>query len=434
MIYHINLFILFTKPGKVSYFNRSAKMKEKFNLNYGYIIVIAGFIIMVLILGGHYTYGVFFKPIISEYGWTRATTAGAFSLAWFLSGISGIGLGALNDKIGPRIVLTLCGVLTGISFILMSRIEEVWQLYVIYGLLFGIGMGIFVPLTSTVAGWFDRRRTLMTGIVVAGIGIGTIIGPPVASRLILAYDWRESYFILGGVLFIVVILMAQFLKRNPSHTIQKIDSEKDIHKQELLSEKSWFNLKEALTTSQFWLMFSQFVCFGFCQSFIIVHIVPHTTDLGISSNEAANILSTIGAFSIIGKVAMGAVGDIIGNKKAFILAFVIALISLVWILFTRSLPGFYLFAAMFGIAYGTHISQQSPMAASLFGLQEHGTIFGVLAFGMAVGATAGPIITGYLYDLTSNYNLAIMLSIILSIIGLFLTAIVKITIYSKKTK
>jgi len=313
---------------------------------------------------------------------------------------------------------------------LVSQINALWQLYIVYGVIYGIGMSIFVPLTSTVAGWFIQRRTLMTGIVVAGIGVGTIVGPPIADLLIFTYEWRESYLILGCVVLGVVVIAAQFLKSSPSRVNKQMKGENDLTTEESKTTRNWFTLKEAITTGQFWMTFSQFICFGFCQSFIVVHIVPHVTDLGISSNYAASVLSTIGALSIVSKIAMGAVGDAIGNKRAFILGFILASLSLVWVMFTKEIWGFYLFAILFGIAYGTHISQQSPFAAVLFGLPSHGVIFGVLALGMAVGATLGPIITGYLFDVTGNYNIAIMLGIMFSILGLILTAILKPTLQS----
>src|SRR5262245_11021131 len=138
---------------------------------YGYTIVAAASFIMVLIFGVHYSFGIFFKPVSTEFGWTRAMTAGAFSLVWIPQGLLASVMGGLNDRFGPRLVLTICGFLIGLGYLLMSQITALWQLYLFYGVIVGAGLGgTFVPLVSTTTRWFVKRRGLMAGIVAAGVG------------------------------------------------------------------------------------------------------------------------------------------------------------------------------------------------------------------------------------------------------------------------
>ena len=155
---------------------------------YGYVIIIVGFFVMALMWGTTLNFGLFLKPMSAEFGWTRATTSAPFSLSMFLFGILGMVTGRLNDRFGPRIVVTVCGLFLGVAFLLMSQISALWQLYLFYGVMIAIGTsGSFVPLASTVARWFARRRGLMTGLVLSGYGAGAMIGPPVASWLISSY-------------------------------------------------------------------------------------------------------------------------------------------------------------------------------------------------------------------------------------------------------
>ena len=126
-------------------------------------------------------------------------------------------MGRLNDKLGPRLVMTICGIFLGLGVLLMSQVGGVWQLYLFYGVIIGIGMGgAFVALLSTVARWFVKRRGMMTGIVIAGVGLGQFIVPPIANWLISIYDWRMSYVILGSVVLVIGVLAAQFLRRDPA--------------------------------------------------------------------------------------------------------------------------------------------------------------------------------------------------------------------------
>ena len=111
---------------------------------YGYIIVIISFLVMMAILGLQTAFGIFFKPIIEIQGWSRAITSGAFSLSQIAGGVSCIVIGGLNDKYGPRISVALCGLLSVIGYLLIAQIHEIWQLYLYYGILIGVGVGVFV--------------------------------------------------------------------------------------------------------------------------------------------------------------------------------------------------------------------------------------------------------------------------------------------------
>ena len=157
---------------------------------YGYAIVAAASVILMAAFGTHYAFGVFFKPILNEFGWSRMLVSGAFSISWLFHGVSSMVMGRLNDRLGPRFVLTVSGIILAAGFLLSTGIDAVWKLYIFYGALVGIGSGgIFIPLVSTIARWFVLRRTIMTGVAVAGIGVGTLVVPLIASRLITIFNW-----------------------------------------------------------------------------------------------------------------------------------------------------------------------------------------------------------------------------------------------------
>jgi len=378
---------------------------------------------MVVVFSVYYTFGIFFKPVLTEFGWTRAMTSGAFSLSWIVNGFLGIVMGGLNDRLGPRVVITLCSVILGLGYLLMSQIGAVWQLYLFYGVIIGAGLsGFFVPLASTVARWFFKRRNTMTGILVAGLGLAGLIGPPVANWLISTYDWRVSYIILGSIVLVVAALAAQFLKRDPAQMGQVPYGQNEGVEQELKAGTEGFSLREAVYTRQFWLVAAMFLCYGFCLLTTTVHLAAHVTDLGISTASAATILATIGGLSIIGKVVLGRAADRIGNRQVFIICFILMSASFFWLIPAREVWMLYLFAAVFGLAYGGCVASQSPLIAVLFGLRSHGLILGVTTLGFTSGAALGPFLSGYIFDITGSYQLAFIVSAALSIVGLVLTA------------
>ena len=246
----------------------------------------------------YYAFGVFFKPVLNEFGWTKTTTSGAFSLALMINGLLAIVMGGLTDKFGPRIVVTLCGLLLGLGFFLMSKISAVWQLYLFYGILVGAGMsGSFIPLLSTVARWFLKRRNIMTGITASGTGMGALIGPPVAVRLISIYGWRVSYALIGSIILLIVVLSAQLIKRDPTQVGQVAYGANQVEQKRLNLGADGFSLREAVYTSQFWVFFATGFCYGFCVFTIMVHIVPHAIELGISAIRAANITRIVQVYN-----------------------------------------------------------------------------------------------------------------------------------------
>ena len=393
---------------------------------YGYFIVAASFLILLVTFGAYYAFGVFFKPLVQEFGWSSAKTSGAFSLASIMMGLLGIGMGVLTDRFGPRLVMTSCGLLTGSGYFLMSRIGDLWQLYLFYGILVGAGMGAaFVPLASTVARWFVLKRSLMTGIIAAGIGVGALAGPPLASWLIWAYGWRETYALIGVVILTVVVLSAQFVKGDPSGLGIEAHGANGDGSTENNTASGGFSLKQAVATRQFWLVTGMFICFGFSLFSIMVHIVPHAVELGISVAKAAKILATIGGFSIIGKVMLGKVGDSLGSRHTFLMSNFLMSGSLLCLLQAKSLWLLYPSAAIFGLAYGGMVVAQSPMVAGLFGLKSHGLILGILLFTAMIGGAIGPLWSGYIFDSTGTYGFAFLTCAALSSVGLLLTAILK---------
>ena len=217
---------------------------------YGYVVVIISFLIMSLTLGLHGSFGIFFKPIMEELGWTRTVISGAFSLSQIMGGLIGIVMGGLNDRFGPRAVMTISGLLIALGYLLMSQIHAVWQLYLFYGIMISVSIAIFTPLLSTVARWFVHRRGMMTGIVFAGSGVGMLIMPLVVNWIISAYDWRISCLVLGAVILIVVVLAAQFLKRDPGQVGQKAYGENNTREEELQLETKALSPKDCRLNSK----------------------------------------------------------------------------------------------------------------------------------------------------------------------------------------
>lgn len=394
---------------------------------YGYNIVAAGFIIQGVCIGAMFTYGVFFREFQAEFGWSRAMISGASSLAFLIMGVAGILAGRLNDRIGPKIIIVASGISLGVGYLLMSRMQALWQLYLLYGLLVGIGFSTHDVITlSTVARWFNHRRGMMSGIVKVGTGAGQLLVPLIATSLIAVFGWRNAYLLIGAVSLMMLVAAAQVLHRDP----QGLGLLPDGHG----SGPSGSNagpgdegmpLPAAIRSRQFWtICIAEFAIF-FCLLTIIVHIVPHATDLGLSPASAAAVLATIGGVSMLGRLVMGTWNDRIGGKRSLIICFILLLGSLLWLQVALEAWMLFIFAVVYGLAHGGFFTVMSPMVAELFGTGSHGLLFGLVLAGGTMGGAVGPVLAGRAFDVTGSYRVVFWVLTALVVVGFILIILLR---------
>lgn len=406
---------------------RHQKLGDRFF--YGYIIMIAVFIMQMAMFGPRGSFGVFFIPMENEFGWTRALISGAFSMATIVQGSSGIFMGWLSDRLGPRPVLSVCGLLVGSGFILMSFINAVWQLYLFYVVVVGLGMGgVYAPQISTVAKWFVARKNIFTGIVLTGGGIGGLVVSPVATWLISAYGWRTAYVIIGIAVLIAVIVAAQFLKRAPFELKRVSYDEsrsREIEKQDIHQHYRGVSFHEAIHTRQFWMIAAMLFCIGFCFWTVMVHIVPYAADLGISSGVAGNILAIMNGSIILSVVVFGGIADKIGSARSFTICLVLMLDVLFLSFPIRADLVFGLVAIIIAFGAGGTPTLISTLVTEQFGVRSHGVIVGSAAFVYTIGSAVGPFTAGLLFDIQGNYKTAFILCLIMVVVGILLSLFIK---------
>ena len=392
----------------------------------GYYIVAASSFVQLLYLGGVFTYGVLFPHLEKAFGWSAALISGAGSLMFFCMCTLSAVMGLLSDRFGPRIVMTVTTTFFASGFILLSTIQAPWQLYLYYGLFCGIGMGAHdVVLLSTVARWFSTRRGLMSGIVKGGAGIGQVLAPIGAATLIAIYGWRHAILIIGIVLLIGMIVGCQFLRRDPREQGLRPFREQDDPSNSMPSSESGATIRQATRRYQFWLLCFAKLADFYCVTTIMVHIVRFGKLEGLSDAVAALLIACVGAFSIIGRLAFGLVFDRVGTRWTLSTCFGLLLASFLLLQSIDEARLLFAFAFVYAIAHGGFFVIASPSVAEFFGTRSHGAILGLVFLVGTFGAVGGPLVTGWTYDFTQDYQVAFIILTVLSVFGLIFALLLR---------
>lgn len=384
-----------------------------------YRVVFGACLTQFSIIGLMFAVGLFFKPLQAEFGWSRTLISSASSLSFLMMGVLAIPGGRLNDRFGPRIVLSFTGIAYGIGFLLLSQITAPWQMFAIFGTFIALGMGTHDVVTlGTIARWFEKKRGLMSGVVKTGTALGQITIPPTVALLLLYHGWRQTLIYMGLAGLVLLLIAALAMQSPPKRSANTSSHAPDQNTATPLG----LSFAEARLTRTFWTLCAvQFLFFPTMMA-VPMHLAVHGSDLGMSTATAASLLSALGASSIAGRLSVGTLSDRIGGKGAFLLCFVILTGSLIGFVFISSHTALFVITAIYGFSHGGLFTVVTLMVAEYFGMRAHGAIFGMILFFGTLGGSAGPIAVGWIFDTTQSYQLAFVMLASLAAIGLGLVA------------
>lgn len=392
---------------------------------YGWWIVAATNIICMFGYGTWlYSFGVFFKPMSTEFGWTRAMTSGAYALRTIEGGVASPLVGWAVDRYGSRLLIIIGAVVSGGAFILMPAIESIWGFYLIYGILLSAGMSamLYLPAWTVIAKWFRRRLSFALAILSAGAGFGGLICAPLAAVMITHFGWRTAFVIMGIFIWCLVIPLAFVIKEKPQDIGMLPDGEPlepepakaegnegaSAISQTAVADASDYTLKEALKTSTFWLLASAFFFQSMAHSTVTVHTVPALTDAGIPVESAAFSIGLLTLVSVIGRLSFGTLGDYFNKRYLFMVSYTMMGSGLLVLMNADSMATVWIFIFLFGVGFGGNVPLMPAIRAEYFGRTALGKIQGVMNPVMMISGAMGPILAGHLFDTTGSYRVAFM--------------------------
>jgi len=377
---------------------------------YGWVIVTVGAFVFATNALAMFGFGVFLTPMISEFGWERGAISGAFSVGMFVAGMLSLASGRLSDRYGPRFLVTIAGLALGFGLLSMSQISSLWQAYLVWGAALGLAVSCTaIPLNTTIPRWFAQRLGIAVAIPQTGFSISGMMVPVLVQWLISALGWRSTFAIIGVLPFLITLPLAQFLRRAPEQEGLEWQGSEEPGSQVAAADPGARSLSasQAMKTGRFWTLGLLHFCFGFCVQTVIVHVVPHAIDVGIPEMAAAGTLSVVSGTGVAGRLFSGVVSDKVGGRRVLGLALALMASAIFWLLFARDLWMFQVFAVAFGLAFGGVVPLLTIVTAEMFGLTSLGAIFGVILFLGMLGGTIGAPLSGFIFDVTGSYRIAI---------------------------
>jgi OFA family oxalate/formate antiporter-like MFS transporter len=361
-------------------------------------------------LGAAYAWSVFRIPLSREFGWSITQVTLTFNISWFFLGVSSFVGGLWMRRTGPRVVAMVAGLLWGGGVFLASfSANRLWWLYLTYGVIggIGLGMGYIVPITILVK-WFPDRRGLITGIAVAGFGSGALISAPAAGWLMQHAGLLPTFTYLGIAYGTVAIAAGAFMQNPPEgwkpegwaptakHISQRADRD--------------YSLVESLSTWQWWAICALMSINTMAGLSVVSQASPIFQEMGkAGAATAAGLVGIISIGNGAGRIFWAWVSDLTTRKTAFFLMYLVEAI-LFWTYHSiNSLPVLGIATFVVVMCYGGAYGITPAFAADYFGPRDVGSIFGLMMFPWAFAAFFGPLAFAKLRQINGDYTQALYL-------------------------
>ncbi|MBM4312927.1 MAG: MFS transporter [Deltaproteobacteria bacterium] len=396
---------------------------------YGWIIVCVSFLVGFTESGVFQNIlSIFMKPMVEEFGWSRASITGAIAFGSICGGLLSLAVGPVLDRYGPRMVTFWSVLILSAGLIAMTVVDHLWQLYLFFGVGRMIAVGVLSLATSvSVANWFVRRRGRAMGITRIGERLGSALLPVMVQFLILSLGWRMAWGTLGGVVFLMSGIPALlFLRHRPEdmgllpdgaspapEKGRSVDSAGKGSRADSFNgdpEPAW-DRTQATRTRAFRMLIILSSLIPFAQAGLNFHIFPYLTDQGFNEMTAVLILSTFAFSGMAGSAIWGTLSDRVRIQTllaANLAGNGVIYLALYWLVQFRpeGAPGvsiLFALAALQGIFHGGRGPMLTTLWANFFGRRSLGTIYSLANPFYFTTNAIGPIFGGFFFDLLGSY-------------------------------
>lgn len=377
--------------------------------------VVIGAILVQLCIGGVYTWSLFNQPLANAYGWETNSVYLAYSIVIFIFAFTTIISGRLQDKFGPRKIATIGIVLYSAGLMLTSTAESLWQLYLYYSLIAGVGIGfVYVCPLSTCVKWFPDKKGFITGIAVGAFGLGGFLFNSFIQTFIESVGVSRAFFYQGIIYMIIGLIGAQLLRQPKINTSEV--SDKIINDNE-------FTVTQMIKTKSFYLIWFIYLT-GTITGLLVIGLAKDIgMDVaGLAPEIAANAVALAAIFNALGRITWGILSDKLGRLRVISVMFGLTAVA-VGLLSTIT-PNTWLFfsiVAIIAFCFGGFLAVIPPLTSDYYGIKNLGANYGLVYQGYGIAALVGPM----LISLAGGFKPAFLIAALLTIVGLILSLLVK---------
>jgi MFS family permease len=399
-----------------------AAMLHPARIFYGWFVVAAAFGITFIGFGSAYTFSAFVESLQRDFGASRGSVSLVFSLAGFLYFGLGVVSGPLADRFGPRRLAVAGMIMTGLGLAAASVARSLLEVYAAYGLGVGLGVGCaYVPAIGAVQRWFVRRRGFASGLAVSGIGVGTLVMPPLATLLIEDLGWRGAYLALGGLAVVLGGGLALLIESDPRDRNLGPDGDTPQSGAQR-AQPEGDTVHDAVRSRRFISLYAACLICAFGVFVPFVHLVPYARDHGVAPASAVLLLGVIGVGSTAGRFFLGGLADRMGRQLSLLLMFAGMAFALAIWAFSSQFWSLAAFAFVYGVFYGGWVAVLPAVVMDYFGGRNVSGLIGILYTSVAFGTLIGPSAAGFAFDFSHSYTLPILASAGSNIIAFIIVA------------
>ncbi|MCA0971850.1 OFA family MFS transporter [Halobacillus litoralis] len=380
-------------------------------------------------IGSVYAWSNFTTPLSEEFGWSSSQVQLTFSLAILFLGLSAAFLGWFVEKYGPRVAGITAAVFFGIGVAgsgIAVNVGSLWLLYVFYGVLGGIGLGVgYIAPVSTLVKWFPDRRGLATGMAIMGFGFAAAIASPIMDYLISNAGIAATFYTLGISYFVIMILSSLYISRPPEGWKPdgyQEDEAEDSDSQDLAN----LTAKESLKTKRFYYLWIMLFINVTCGIAVISAAKPLAQgSIGMSAAAAATLVGVMGIFNGAGRIGWASASDYLGRGNTYVTFFVIQIALFIVLPFTSLAWIFVAALAVIYTCYGGGFATIPAFIGDLFGTKELGAIHGYILTAWAAAGLVGPLFSAWMQDTTGSYENSLIYFAGLFVIALIVSILTK---------
>lgn len=370
-----------------------------------------------------WAFGVFILPLEREFGWARAEVSGAFSASWLVAGLIGPFVGRAVDRYGARPLMLAGTAASGVSFLALAGVQELWQFYLGQIVMsFCRAWMFYIPMNALVTRWFVRRRSVALALATSGFAVGGMLFVPLLTFLEEAAGWRWGYVFCGGVLYAVVFPLVLWVLRSrpedlgllpdgdPPRTVPSAADPAFAQPAYPQPTGHQWSSREALRSRTFWLVALGFSLTFFSNISFTVHAIPFFVSRGLTADIGAGVISATNAVVALVRVPFGLLIDRAPSVRAIMFLAIASQAAAMSVLLVSTEPAaLWSFVGFWSVGGGGMPLLEAAFIVRTFGERHYGALLGTMGMVETTGTLIGPVLAGFVFDVTGSYEAAMLM-------------------------